>query len=187
MNVPESLNRIDWNFPRSGTYVRSVHSSHWFPGNFISQIPTAFIEVLSKPNDLVFDPFSGSGTTAIEAARLGRRAIMSDRISACVMIGRGKLMIQQAGLSRRLKSEILAECTWHQQCRSNQLGSHGEGGDPGLALWFTDGTLSQLRFLWQLVEQQSDVSSRHILTLLFSDVLFACASPGVALTSTGMP
>jgi len=28
----------------------------------------------SRPNDLVFDPFGGSGTTLIAAERLGRRA-----------------------------------------------------------------------------------------------------------------
>ena len=185
MSVSDALGRIDWNFPRSGTDVRSVHSSHWFPGNFIPQIPTAFIEILSKPNDLVFDPFSGSGTTAIEAARLGRKAIMSDRISACVMIGRGKLVMETAGLDRHVRSEILANCTWHQRCRSDLLGKNGEGSDPSLSRWFTGETLSQLRYLWQVVEQQSVDSSRHILMLLFSDVLFACASPGVAVTSSG--
>ena len=34
-----------------------------------------FIEVSSKPGDLVFDPFVGSGTTAVACQQLGRRFI----------------------------------------------------------------------------------------------------------------
>jgi DNA methylase len=185
MNVSEALGRIDWNFPRAGTDAGSVHSVHWFPGNFIPQIPMAFIEALSKPGDLVFDPFGGSGTTAIEAARLGRRAILSDRISACTLIGRAKLEIQAVGLNRNIKSEILASLTWRHQCLSESFGSNGEGSDARLSRWFAPLTLSQLRYLWKLIESQSNHAARHVLTLLFSDVLFACASPGKALTSTG--
>lgn len=185
MIVTEVLNRIDWNFPRGGTDVRSPHSAHWFPGNFIPQLPTAFIQALSAPGDLVFDPFGGSGTTAVEAVRLGRRAILSDRLTACVMIGRGKIAVQTSGLSRQTKAEILAVLTWRHECRSASFGSNGEGADPYLLHWFAPETLSQLRYLWKLIERQMDHTSRRILTLLFSDVLFACASPGLALTSTG--
>src|SRR5947208_1823935 len=107
MNLTEILDRIDWNFPRAGTDIRSVHTVHWFPGNFIPQIPTAFIQILSQPDDLVFDPFGGSGTTAVEAVRLGRRAILSDRVSACVLISSGKLAILAKGLDRHSKGHIL--------------------------------------------------------------------------------
>ena len=36
------------------------------------------IEIGSKPGDLVYDPFMGSGTTAIAAQNLGRRWIGSE-------------------------------------------------------------------------------------------------------------
>jgi hypothetical protein len=185
MNVSEVLGRIDWNFPRAGTAGRSVHSVHWFPGNFIPQIPIAFIQALSKPGDLILDPFGGGGTTAIEAVRLGRNAILSDRISACVCISQAKLDLQVIGLDRETKSKILAPLTWRHECHSTLFGTSGEGSDPSLAHWFAPGTLSQLRFLWQQIERQSRLPVRRILTLLFSDVLFACASPGRAVTSTG--
>jgi DNA modification methylase len=42
------------------------------------QLPEFFIDRLSRPGDLVLDPFSGRGTTAIEAARLGRRVAVND-------------------------------------------------------------------------------------------------------------
>jgi hypothetical protein len=45
---------------------------------FKPQLPRFFIERLTSPGDRVLDPFSGRGTTALEAALLGRRAAASD-------------------------------------------------------------------------------------------------------------
>ena len=42
------------------------------------QLPRFFIENLTKQGDIVYDPFGGRGTTAIEAALLGRRVISND-------------------------------------------------------------------------------------------------------------
>ncbi|MGA2082691.1 MAG: DNA methyltransferase [Holophaga sp.] len=42
------------------------------------QLPRLFIEKLTAPGDLVYDPFAGRGTTAVEAALLGRRAASND-------------------------------------------------------------------------------------------------------------
>jgi hypothetical protein len=42
------------------------------------QLPRLFIEELTGPGDLVYDPFSGRGTTALEAALLGRRCAAND-------------------------------------------------------------------------------------------------------------
>jgi len=42
------------------------------------QLPRFFIERLTAPGDLVYDPFSGRGTTALEAALMGRRAAAND-------------------------------------------------------------------------------------------------------------
>jgi hypothetical protein len=185
MNVSSVLDRIDWDFPRTGSHPGSVHLMHWFPGNFIPQIPTAFIQALSRPCDLVFDPFCGSGTTGNEALRLGRRAILSDRISACVLVSNGKLEAQTTPIDRRTKGEILSALTWDVYCRSEAAGKRGEGSDPDLVRWFTPVTLARLRYLWSIIEIQEHPAVRRILMLAFSDVLFACASPGQAVTATG--
>lgn len=56
------------------------------PGGFIHNymarkpfnVVSAIINGFSKPGDLVYDPMFGSGTTLIEASKLGRRAIGTD-------------------------------------------------------------------------------------------------------------
>lgn len=45
---------------------------------FKPQLPRFFIERLTAPGDGVYDPFSGRGTTAIEAGLLGRRVVAND-------------------------------------------------------------------------------------------------------------
>ena len=42
------------------------------------QLPAYFIERLTEPGDTVYDPFSGRGTTAVEAALHGRSVIAND-------------------------------------------------------------------------------------------------------------
>lgn len=45
---------------------------------FKPQLPRFFIERLTCPGDLVYDPFSGRGTTALESALLDRRVVAND-------------------------------------------------------------------------------------------------------------
>jgi len=49
------------------------------------------LNALSRPGDLILDPFCGSGTTAVVAARLGRRWIAGDVSPQAIAIARGRL------------------------------------------------------------------------------------------------
>lgn len=59
---------------------RAAHSLHEvsYRACFKPQLPRFFIERLTQPGDLVYDPFMGRGTTLVEAALLGRRAAGCD-------------------------------------------------------------------------------------------------------------
>ncbi|MFN8520528.1 MAG: site-specific DNA-methyltransferase [Chloroflexota bacterium] len=61
------------------------------PARFPLQLPTFFIKLMTQPGQLVFDPFAGTGTTAVAAENLARTwlvteldtkyaAVMPDRI-----------------------------------------------------------------------------------------------------------
>jgi len=69
--VVERLRRLDWAFEKDDTGFLA-HDIHPYPAKFIPQIPGTLIAVLSARGELVLDPFGGSGTTALEAIRLGR-------------------------------------------------------------------------------------------------------------------
>lgn len=51
-----------------------AHSAHYH-GNFVPQIPHQLLSRYTKKGDFVLDPFSGSGTTLIEAQRMERNSI----------------------------------------------------------------------------------------------------------------
>ena len=59
---------------------RRGHSIHEisYRACFKSQLPGFFIERLTEPGDRVFDPFSGRGTTAVQAALMGRAPAAND-------------------------------------------------------------------------------------------------------------
>jgi len=59
---------------------RRGHSIHEisYRACFKSQLPGFFIERLTSPGNRVFDPFSGRGTTAVQAALMGRAPAAND-------------------------------------------------------------------------------------------------------------
>jgi len=70
------LDSVDWDFPTQFQGLTKI--SHWYPGTFPPQLPSTLIQALTVTDDLVFDPYGGSGTTASEAIRLGRKAWVID-------------------------------------------------------------------------------------------------------------
>lgn len=70
------------------TKQRDAHASHEFPyrASFKAALPRLFIELLTEKGDVVLDPFLGRGTTALEAALLGREPQGSDVNALSAMI-----------------------------------------------------------------------------------------------------
>lgn len=88
-NKLSNLEMIDWDFTSAKTNS-NTNAFHPYPAKFIPQIPRAFIQSLSKPGETIYDPFLGSGTTAVEANILGRNAIGNDVNELAVLISKVK-------------------------------------------------------------------------------------------------
>jgi hypothetical protein len=188
---------VDWDFPRSTTPIENIHTLHWFPGNFIPQIPSFLIQALSSDGAMVCDPFCGSGTTGIEALRLGRNCLQSDVNRASVQVAAGKLAGFTSGSVAKslgaVMDGLLLELRIPRSSRSwkhedleiprSSLSLEQEGSDPELKRWLHPETYNQLGFLWNVVRSSSDI--RPVLEMIFTDTLFACASVGGARTGGG--
>lgn len=77
--------------------TKHVHGLHPYLGKFPPQLAEALIDRHCPAGGLVLDPFCGSGTTLVAAAKLGRRFAACDA---------GELAI--ATTSRRLEGEGIA-------------------------------------------------------------------------------
>ena len=55
-----------------------THNHYRYPARFSPYFARTVIDLLTKPGDVVLDPFMGGGTTLVEALALGRRAVGSD-------------------------------------------------------------------------------------------------------------
>lgn len=72
---------------------------------FKPQLPAYFIERLTREGDIVYDPFSGRGTTAVEAALRGRNVIVNDVNPLSTILTRPRLELPNvAEIHARLKS-----------------------------------------------------------------------------------
>ena len=75
--------RSVWTFP-SGR--KKLH-----PTSFPEELPRRCIEFFSYKNDVVLDPFLGSGTTAVVAKKLGRKYIGFEKIKRFYNISKRRL------------------------------------------------------------------------------------------------
>lgn len=86
--ILQSLNKINWNFEdyNSTKYPLDLNSIPWYPATFPAPIPKYLVGLLSEPKDMVFDPFGGKGTTAVEALKQRRKFIYNDLNPHAVLI-----------------------------------------------------------------------------------------------------
>ncbi len=144
------LRSIDWDFP--GSPSESPFSAiHWHPARFASQVPSSLIGLLSKPGDLVLDPFMGSGTTLVEAQRLGRPSIGIDlNPVACMLVRAKTLSISLNRIENAIASieKDSADCL-----RKSVFANKRQSLLPASvqSMWYTKRVLEDLSSLWSLI------------------------------------
>jgi hypothetical protein len=72
--VPKYINEFWTSKQRQACSIHEIS----YRACFKPQLPRFFIEIFTKSGDTVYDPFSGRGTTVIEAGLLGRRVVSND-------------------------------------------------------------------------------------------------------------
>ena len=78
--IRQAINSINWDFSdySSMKYPLDINSIPWYPASFPAPIPKYLIALLSHPGAVVFDPFGGKGTTAVEALKQRRKFVYND-------------------------------------------------------------------------------------------------------------
>lgn len=71
--------------------VGAIHTKH--PAAFPIGLPTFFIKLLTEENDIVYDPFAGSGTTLVAAKKLQRNFIGTELMPEYVELAEQNLNV----------------------------------------------------------------------------------------------
>jgi DNA modification methylase len=173
--VFDALRKLDWSFTNDETQFLT-HDLHPYPAKFIPQIPGHIISYLSRPGELVLDPFGGSGTTALEAVRLGRRAISIDANPVAVLIGRVKTarldkvkLAEINGFHARLTAELNAGLEDPAQLLKDF--STFIPDIPNREKWFPDTSCSELALIRARIAQLENREASDLALLALSRVV----------------
>lgn len=150
------------------------------PAPFPVELPQRLMELYTYVDDLVLDPFMGSGTTAVAAVRTGRRYVGYDTDSGYVRIAerraeeeRGRLLRAEADVdalttarrsAREVALELLGQAGFRDVCEDVKLDAGIEvalsGRDAGGRRWLFDvsgslgtvrGGLRRAEVLWRVL------------------------------------
>jgi len=176
--VRQVVEGTDWAFTNERTDYLS-HDLHPYPSKFIPHLPCNLITALSLPGELIWDPFGGSGTTAFEALRLGRRSVSTDANPIATEVARAKCvtlspeqMVQLGGFADR----ILA-----LGCRPGDadviLGKEEEGlrqstpAIPHIEKWFHRNASRELAYILKQMGSRLDERSRWLCRACLSSIV----------------
>ena len=161
------------------------HAWHPFPAKFPPQLPEFVIRHLSDPGDTVLDPMLGSGTTLVEALRLGRRAIGCDIDPLSRMIATAKLTpVDPDAVFREGTGIIDGACDdyhrFRRKLREDLELRFDEGTYKFIQYWFLPQQQLELLALVQRIESLPENGMRDFLQMIFSSTIIA-KSGGVSL------
>lgn len=157
------LEDIDWNFERYR--LTGIYNIHWFPATFIPQIPSILIGNLSAPNSTVLDPFCGSGTTLVEAARLGRIGVGVDINPLAYLISKAKTTY----ISEETLMAVVEK--YESWLGKSVLRNTLIPPFPDKERWFHKHTLKELGSINYLIAKEKNGRVRNLLSVCFSAIL----------------
>lgn len=141
---------------------RFTHLLHPYPAKLLVHIPFFFLanDLLSKPGDIVLDPFCGSGTVLLEAQLANRHAFGVDANPLARLIARVKTTPLDPASLKRALSDVLKRIP---------LKPSGEPPDVvNLEHWFYPGTIKQLQCLQEAIERVRPPAVRDFFLVCFS-------------------
>ena len=142
------LREVDWDFATE--YSNSPFSAlHWHPCRFPSQLAALLIGRLSREGERILDPFMGSGTTLVEAQRLGRPAYGMDVNPVACLIAKSKLY----NADGEQVAQHIEKLIRHVRVGWSSIDMAQVPGAVQADKWYGKNTLRELRKLWALVSQ----------------------------------
>lgn len=149
----------DWSFREEDTTYLS-HDIHPYPAKFAPQLPAQIIKLLSSTGETVWDPFGGSGTTALEALLNDRCCISTDINPIGSIIGSAKTTALCAADESEL-DRFIAKLEYYiseETYLIEYINSHREELEiqipqiPNIEKWFNPAVICELAFIKHLIK-----------------------------------
>lgn len=146
----------------------SVHGLHEYKGKFNPQVARCLLNASGLPkNALVLDPFCGSGTTLVECAHAGLRAVGVDINPLATLIASAKVQALACDPDE-LRTEVAAVIRGARQRRARE--TRADERAAYLSRWFEQRPLQQFEALRLEIEDRPG-SLRDVLLVIVSNIL----------------
>lgn len=147
--------------------LRKIDRIHPYPAKFPLDTAMAYIDKYTRENDLVFDPFLGSGTTLLAASILHRRGFGTDVNPIAILISEFKLLALDEGELCALNDFIsdFAE-NYKNYLSDTNLYSYASIGH-----WFCNDSILVLSCIKERIALLPDGKQRTFCNLVLSSVI----------------
>lgn len=150
--------------PNFSSIERATHSIHPYPAKLLGHIPYFFLNnsIFSKPNDIVLDPFCGSGTVLLESILSGKNAygIDSNPLARLISLVKSSLLDdKKIQIQKKLFLETYSKTTFQLQNVPLVV---------NLGYWYTEEIIKQLSNILYCIKQIKDENIKNFFLISFS-------------------
>lgn len=177
---PISVNFRDL-VPQITNMDRHTHFIHSYPAKLLQQIPYFFLNntIFSQENDIVVDPFCGTGTVLLEASIANRNAIGIDVNPLATLISKTKTTkVNIQNLQAELK-KIKEEFKLHQRSKKK----YSIPNISNIEDWYSPENIRKLSKIKYIVSAINDQDIREFFQVVFSICCkkFSYADPRISV------
>ncbi|MEM4273324.1 MAG: DNA methyltransferase [Candidatus Caldarchaeum sp.] len=159
----------DWDFAGEDTQYLT-HGLHPYPARMVPQIAARLMKRYAKRNDVVLDPFCGSGGVLVEARLAGLNSVGIDINPLACLIARVKSNPVSPELLlpawRRLKEEVIRQIAGLR--RGSVDVKVPNFRNTNMEYWFKPSTMKELAVIRRVIESIHDEEVRRFFEVPFS-------------------